>query len=105
MIPKQVFIIPRYVLLREFGWLDSYQGLIVPLLFSAFGTFLLRQFLLSIPNDYQEAATLEGANPFQIYWQIFLPLARPALATFAFLVLRWSWNEFLWALIETSTTE
>ncbi len=105
MIPEQVIIIPRYILLREFGWLDSYQGLIVPLLFSAFGTFLLRQFFLSIPNDYQEAATLEGANPFQIYWQIFLPLARPALAAFAFLVLQWSWNEFLWALIVTNTTE
>ncbi len=105
MIPEQVIIIPRYILLREFGWLDSYQGLIVPLLFSAFGTFLLRQFFLGIPNDYQEAATLEGANPFQIYWQIFLPLARPALAAFAFLVLQWSWNEFLWALIVTNSTE
>lgn len=105
MIPEQVIIIPRYILMREFGWLDSYQGLIVPLLFSAFGTFLLRQFFLGIPNDYQEAATLEGANPFQIYWQIFLPLARPALAAFAFLVLQWSWNEFLWALIVTNSTE
>ncbi|MDP9471548.1 MAG: carbohydrate ABC transporter permease [Chloroflexota bacterium] len=105
MVPEQVIIIPRYILLRELGWLDSYQGLIIPLLFSAFGTFLLRQFFLSIPNDYQEAATLEGANPFQIYWQIFLPLARPALVAFAFLVLQWSWNEFLWALIVTNRTE
>ncbi len=104
MVPEQV-IIPRYILLRELGWLDSYQGLIIPLLFSAFGTFLLRQFFMTIPNDYQEAATLEGANPFQIYWQIFLPLARPALAAFAFLVLQWSWNEFLWALIVTNRTE
>ncbi len=105
MVPEQVIIIPRYILLRELGWLDSYQGLIIPLLFSAFGTFLLRQFFMTIPNDYQEAATLEGANPFQIYWQIFLPLARPALAAFAFLVLQWSWNEFLWALIVTNRTE
>ena len=105
MVPEQVIMIPRYILMRELGWLDSYQGLIVPLLFSAFGTFLLRQFFLSIPNDYQEAATLEGANPFQIYWHIFLPLARPALAAFAFLVLQWSWNEFLWALIVTNRTE
>ena len=58
-----------------------------------------------IPADYQEAATIEGANPFQIYWQIYLPLARPALIAFAFLVIQWSWNEFLWALIITSRTE
>lgn len=105
MIPEQVLIIPRYILMRELGWLDTYRGLIVPLLFSAFGTFLLRQFFLTIPNDYQEAATLEGANPFQIYWQIFLPLARPALSAFGFLVLLWSWNELLWALIVTNRTE
>jgi multiple sugar transport system permease protein len=105
MVPEQVLMIPNYVLMRQFGWLDSYQGLIVPLLFSAFGTFLIRQYLLSIPADYQEAATIEGANPFQIYWQIYLPLARPALAAFGFLVMLWSWNEFLWALIMTSRTE
>ena len=105
MVPDQVLIIPNYALMRQVGWLDTYQGLIVPLLFSAFGTFLIRQYLLSIPADYQEAATIEGANPFQIYWQIYLPLARPALAAFAFLVTLWSWNEFLWALIMTSQTE
>jgi len=105
MVPEQVTIIPRYILMRELGWLDTYQGLIVPLLFSAYGTFLLRQFFLSMPNDYQEAATLEGANPFQIYWQIYLPLARPALAAFGFLVLLYSWNELLWALIITNTRE
>ena len=102
MVPEQVLMIPNYILMRQVGWLDSYQGLIVPLLFSAFGTFLIRQYLLSIPADFQEAATIEGANPFQIYWQIYLPLARPALSAFAFLVMLWSWNEFLWALIMTS---
>lgn len=105
MVPQQVLVIPNYALMRQLGWLDSFQGLIVPLLFSAFGTFLLRQYFLAIPADFQEAATLEGANPFQIYWQIYLPLARPALAAFAFLVIQWSWNEFLWALIMTSRTE
>jgi multiple sugar transport system permease protein len=82
-----------------------FSDLIVPLLFSSFGAFLLRQYFLSIPADFQEAATIEGANPFQIYWQIYLPLARPALAAFAFLVMLWSWNEFLWALIVTNRTE
>jgi multiple sugar transport system permease protein len=104
MVPDQVLIIPRYVIMRELGWLDTYQGLIIPLMFSAFGTFLLRQFFLSIPRDFHEAATIEGANPFQIYWQIYLPLARPALAAFGFLVVLWSWNEFLWALIMTNRT-
>ena len=105
MVPQQVLMIPNYAMMRQVGWLDSYQGLIVPLLFSSFGVFLLRQFFLSIPADFQEAATLEGANPLQIYWQIYLPLARPALAAFAFLVIQWSWNEFIWALIMTSRTE
>ena len=77
----------------------------MPLLFSSFGVFLLRQYFLAIPADFQEAATIEGANPFQIYWHIYLPLARPALAAFAFLVMLWSWNEFLWALIITSHTD
>ena len=88
MVPQQALMIPNYALMRELGWLDTYQGLIVPLLFSAFGTFLLRQYFLTIPADFQEAATLEGANPFQVYWQIYLPLARPALAAFAFLVIQ-----------------
>jgi multiple sugar transport system permease protein len=105
MVPDQVLIIPNYALMRQLGWLDTYQGLVVPLLFSAFGTFLIRQYLLSIPPDYQEAAMIEGANPFQIYWQIYLPLARPALSAFAFLVMLWSWNEFLWALIMTNQTQ
>lgn len=105
MVPEQATIVPRFILMREFGWINTYQGLIVPLLFSSFGAFLLRQFFLTIPNDFQEAATLEGATPFQVYWQIYLPLARPALAAFGFLVMLASWNEFLWALIVTSTQE
>jgi multiple sugar transport system permease protein len=98
-------IVPRFVLMREFNWLDTYQGLIVPLIFSSFGVFLLRQFMLGIPRDFHEAAVLEGANPFQVYWHIYLPLARPALAAFAFLAMLASWNEFLWALTVTSSTD
>lgn len=103
MVPDQVLIVPRFIIMREFGWLDTYQGLIIPLLFSAFGAFLLRQFFLGIPKDFQEAATIEGANPFRIYRDIYLPLARPALAAFGFLTLLWSWNEFLWALTITNS--
>lgn len=105
MVPDQVLIVPRYILMREFGWLDSYQGLIIPLLFSAFGVFLLRQFFLGIPRDFQEAATLEGASPLRVYWDIYLPLARPAMSAFGFLTLLWSWNEFLWALTITNSND
>ena len=105
MVPDQVLIVPRYILMREFGWLDTYQGLIIPLLFSAFGVFLLRQFFLGIPRDFFEAAQIEGANPFRIYWDIYLPLARPALSAFGFLTFLWSWNEFLWALTITNSTD
>lgn len=105
MVPDQVLIVPRYILMREFGWLDTYQGLIIPLLFSSFGVFLLRQFFLGIPRDFYEAAALEGANPFRIFWDIYVPLARPALSAFGFLTFLWSWNEFLWALTITSSTD
>jgi multiple sugar transport system permease protein len=105
MVPDQVLIVPRFVLMRQFGWLDTYQGLIIPLIFSAFGVFMLRQYMLGIPRDFFEAAMLEGANPFQIYRHIYLPLATPALAAFGFLALLASWNEFLWALTVTSSTD
>ncbi len=105
MVPDQVLIVPRFVIMREFGWLDTYQGLIIPLIFSSFGVFMLRQYMLGIPRDFFEAATLEGANPFQVFRHIYLPLAQPALAAFAFLSLLASWNEFLWALTVTSSTD
>lgn len=105
MVPDQVLIVPRFVIMREFGWFDTYQGLIVPLIFSSFGVFMIRQYFLGIPQDFHEAAKLEGANPFQVYWQIYLPLARPALAAFGFLALLSSWNEFLWGLTVTSSTD
>ena len=105
MVPDQVLIVPRFVIMRQLGWLDTYQGLIVPLIFSSFGAFLLRQYFLGIPRDFQEAATIEGANPFRVYWDIYLPLARPALAAFGFLAMLYSWNEFLWALTVTSSSD
>ncbi len=105
MVPDQVLIVPRFVIMRQLGWLDTYQGLIIPLIFSSFGAFLLRQYFLGIPKDFQEAATIEGANPFRIYWDIYLPLARPALAAFGFLAMLYSWNEFLWALTVTSSSD
>ena len=105
MVPDQVLIVPRFIIMRQLGWFDTYQGLIVPLLFSSFGVFLLRQYFLGIPRDFHEAAKLEGANPFQIYWDIYLPLARPALAAFGFLTMISSWNDLLWALTVTNRSD
>jgi multiple sugar transport system permease protein len=105
MVPDQVLIVPRFIIMREFGWFDTYQGLIIPLIFSSFGVFMIRQYFLGIPKDFHEAAKIEGANPFQIYWQIYMPLARPALAAFGFLALLASWNEFLWGLTVTNSMD
>lgn len=103
MVPGQVTLVPNYLLMKYLGWLDSYQGLIVPSLFSAFGTFLLRQFYLTLPQDILDAAALEGANPLQIFWFVALPLSRSVLVAFGVLATLWSWNDFLWPLIITNS--
>ena len=104
MVPGQVTLIPNYVLLKSLGWLDSYQGLIIPSLFSAFGTFLLRQYFMTLPQDLIDAAVIDGCNPIQTFWHIALPLARSVLVAFGVLVTLWSWNDFLWPLIITNST-
>jgi len=104
MVPGQVTLIPNYIILKKLGWLNSYMGLIIPSLFTAFGTFLLRQFFMTIPKDIEDAAVLDGCNPFQVYWLVALPLAGPALGALGLLVTLWSWNDFLWPLIITSST-
>lgn len=105
MVPEPMTVIPNFILVKNLGWLDSYVGLIVPSLFSAFGTFLLRQFFMGVPQEIQEAAVIEGANPFRVWWHIFMPLSRSAVAAFALLVTVWSWKDFLWPLIITSKTD
>lgn len=104
MVPGQVTLIPNYIILKKLGWLNTYMGLIIPSLFTAFGTFLLRQFFMTIPKDIEDAAVLDGCNPFQVYWLVALPLAGPALGALGLLVTLWSWNDFLWPLIITSST-
>lgn len=101
MIPGQVTLIPNFLLMRWFGWVDTYWALIIPQAFSAFGTFLLRQFFLSIPRELEEAARADGASYFRVYWQIILPLSGPALATLAVFSFMAQWNAFLWPLIVT----
>lgn len=98
MIPFQVTITPLFILMRYLGWINSYQGLIVPGVFSAFGTFLLRQSFLSIPKELEEAAFIDGASHWTVFWRIILPLAKPGLATLAVFAFMQSWNGFLWPL-------
>ncbi|MGC4154713.1 MAG: carbohydrate ABC transporter permease [Propionicimonas sp.] len=105
MVPFQVTLIPVFIQLFNLGWLDTYHGLIIPRATSAFGIFLLRQFFISIPRELDEAARIDGAGHFQIYARIILPLAKPALATLAVLHFMNLWNDLLWPLIMTNSTE
>ncbi|MGW1007391.1 carbohydrate ABC transporter permease [Streptomyces sp. NPDC002520] len=99
MVPGLVFLIPQYMIIQDLGWLNSLQGLTVPGMFSAFGTFLLRQFFMALPHDVEEAARLDGANPWQIFWRIALPLARPGLLALTILTALWSWNDLMYPLV------
>jgi multiple sugar transport system permease protein len=104
MVPYEITLIPLFQTVFQLHWLNTYQGLIVPRATNAFGIFLLRQFFVSIPRDLDEAARLDGASEFAIYWRIILPLAKPALVTLAVFHFMYNWNDFLWPLIITTST-
>ncbi|BFT74559.1 carbohydrate ABC transporter permease [Paenibacillus sp. P36] len=105
MIPVQVTIIPLFIMLSHFGWLNTFVGLIVPRATNAFGIFMLRQFLVGLPKELDEAARIDGCSEFRLYWQIILPLAKPAIASLALFHLMYNWNDLLWPLIITSTED
>jgi len=105
MVPTAVTIIPTYLLTSELGWLNTMQGLVVPGLASAFGLFMLMQFMRAIPADMVEAARLDGASHFQIYWHVALPLCRNALVTLAILTFMQTWGNYMWPLIVSSRPE
>lgn len=106
MIPKQVTMIPIYLIMKELNWIDTHLSIIVPAaLFNAFGVFLLRQFIMGIPRDLEEAAVVDGANPFHIYIHVILPLIRSALAAFGIFAFKDIWNQFLEPLIFLNTPE
>ena len=105
MIPFQVTITPLFILMRYLGWINTYQGLILPGVFSAFGTFLLRQFFLTIPREFEEAAYMDGASRWTVYWRIILPESKPALATLGVFSFMGSWNAFLWPLFVVRDVE
>jgi multiple sugar transport system permease protein len=102
LISLPVIIVPLFIVVRTFGMLDSYAGLIVPAIFNAFGIFLLRQFYLGVPRELEEAARIDGAGHFRVYWSIILPLSRPVLSSLAILFFLTNWNSFLWPLSITS---
>lgn len=105
MLPFQVMFIPLFVVVHDLGMLDSYSGLIVPRATNAFGIFMLRQFFMTLPRELDEAARIDGASEFGIYWRVILPLSGPALATLAIFHFMYNWNDFLWPLLITSSTE
>ena len=105
MVPTAVTIIPTYLLTSQLGWLNSMRGLVVPGLASAFGLFMLVQFMRAIPKDMIEAARLDGAGHFQIYWHVALPLCRNAMVTLAILTFMQTWGNYMWPLIVASRPE
>ncbi len=99
MIPFPVIMIPLFILVRSFGWLNTYQGVIIPAIPHAYGIFLFRQFYLSIPKELEEAASIDGCSPFSTYVRIFIPLSKPIAVTLAVGFFIANWNNYLWPLI------
>ncbi|MGO1770639.1 MAG: carbohydrate ABC transporter permease [Microbacterium sp.] len=105
MIPNQAYLIPQYQIVQNLGWLDTVPGIVIPAIFSAFGTFLMRQFFVNLPGELEEAARLDGANSFQIFWKVMLPLARPSISALVIITVLAAWNNLLWPLVVTSRAE
>jgi multiple sugar transport system permease protein len=105
MIPFVVIMIPIYKMMLAFNWLDKFQSLIIPWVFTAAGTFLFRQFFKSIPKDLEEAAIIDGASRWTILWRIFFPLSIPAVATQATISFLYAWNSFIWPLVAIQTKD
>jgi len=105
MIPSQVTMIPAFILIKWLGWIDSYQGLIVPRIMTPLGIFLMRQFLLTLPRELEEAARIDGCSRLQTLTRVLVPLCGPAVATLAIFTFTASWNEFFWPLIVIQSTE
>jgi len=103
MIPTEMLVIPWYIMAKTMGWLDTYWGIIFPGLMTGFGTFLMRQFFSTVPDDLIAAARLDGLNELEIWWHVALPLVTPALSALAIFVFLGNWTAFLWPLIVTSS--
>jgi multiple sugar transport system permease protein len=105
MIPTEMLVIPWYMMSQSFGWLDSYWGIMFPGLMTAFGVFLMKQFFETVPDDFLEAARIDGLNEFQIWWQVAMPMVKPALAALAIFIFLGNWTAFLWPLIVTTSPD
>jgi multiple sugar transport system permease protein len=97
-VPAMILVVPNYVIVAKLHWLDTLLAVIVPGAASAFGVFFLRQFFLSLPAELEEAAVVDGANRFRVFWSVVLPLSRPALVTLGMLAFLTNWNDFIWPL-------
>lgn len=105
MIPEQVKMIPSFLVVRSFGWIDSYAGIIVPSLVHPFGIFMLRQFFLTIPKDLEDAARMDGCSRLGILFRVILPLSKAPVSALSVFVFLWQWNSFLWPLIILNSQE
>lgn len=105
MVPVYVTIVPRYLTVSSFGWLDSYAGLIVPQLVTPFGIFLTRQYYLSMSRSYEEAAMVDGAGRIRVWWSIAMPMSAPIMAVLGIFGFLFAWNDFLWPLVVVTDDE
>ena len=105
MVPGQIFLIPQYLIVQKLGLLDTLPALMLPNLFSAFGTFLLRQFFMSLPKELEEAAVLDGCSRFQIFGKIMLPLVKPGIVALVIFTAKFAWNDFMWPMIVNTSTD
>ncbi|MFD1911228.1 carbohydrate ABC transporter permease [Halodurantibacterium flavum] len=105
MIPTEMLVIPWYLMSAQFGWLDTYWGIMFPGMMTAFGAFLMKQFFETIPDDFLEAARIDGLNEFAIWWRVAMPLVTPALSALAIFTFLGNWTAFFWPLIVTTSQE
>ena len=105
MIQTEMLVIPWYLMARNFGWIDTYWGIMFPGVMTAFGTFLMKQFFETVPDDFLEAARIDGLNEFQIWWSVAMPLVTPALSALAIFIFLGNWTAFIWPLIVTNSQE
>lgn len=105
MVPGQIFLLPQYLIIQKMGLLNTISGLVIPGLFSSFGTFLMRQFFMSLPKELEEAAIIDGCNHFQIFYKIMLPLVKPGIVALIIITALASWNQLMWPLIVNTSTD
>jgi ABC-type glycerol-3-phosphate transport system permease component len=99
MLPVQVILIPLFLVVKDLGWLDSYRGLIIPQALTAFAIFLMRQHILTIPDDYIDAARIDGSSELNILWRVVLPMSKPVISAVAVFSFLGSWDSFLWPMV------